>query len=194
MTQYMNNADDPIKYTIKRSNRRSIGLQITSEGLLVRAPLRATQAEIDAVIHKHRRWIRTHLAQARMQEQEAVQEGLLSEEDLRVLSKRARDYLTARVNYFAPLVGVSPGRIAIRTQKTRWGSCSAKGNLNFNCLLMLTPPEVIDSVVVHELCHLKELNHSPSFYAEVYRVFPEYDKWHRWLREHGGAIMKRVVK
>ena len=113
---------------------------------------------------------------------------------LRALARQARAYLPERVAYYEPLIGVHAGRVTIRTQKSRWGSCSSKGNLNFNCLLMLTPPEVIDSVVVHELCHLKEMNHSQRFYDEVYRVYPEYDKWHRWLSDHGGAIMKRVQR
>ena len=68
-----------------------------------------------------------------------------------------------------------------------------QSNLNFNCLLMLAPPEVIDSVVVHELCHRKEMNHSPRFYAEVYRVFPEYDKWNKWLKENGGSLLSRMI-
>ena len=89
----------------------------------------------------------------------------------------AYTHIPERVRHYAPLVGVSFGRITIRNQRSLWGSCSAKGNLNFNCLLMLTPPEVIDSVIVHELCHRKEMNHSKAFYAEVRRVFPDYWKW-----------------
>ncbi len=94
--------------------------------------------------------------------------------------------------HFAPLVGVSYGRITIRNQRTRWGSCSGKGNLNFNCLLMLAPPEVLDYVVVHELCHRKEMNHSPRFWAEVARVLPDYQQRRRWLKEHGGALVQRM--
>ena len=90
------------------------------------------------------------------------------------------------------MIGVTYKRITIRKQKSRWGSCSAKGNLNFNCLLMLTPPEVIDSVVVHELCHRKEMNHSQRFYEEVLRVFPEYKQWDRWLKKNGTAILLRA--
>ena len=89
------------------------------------------------------------------------------------------------------VVGVTYGRITIRHQTSRWGSCSAKGNLSFNCLLMLTPPEVIDSVVVHELCHRKEMNHSTAFYAHVLRVFPEYRTWRRWLKDNGPALLLR---
>ena len=80
------------------------------------------------------------------------------------------------VKYYAPLLGVTYGRITIRNQRSRCGSCSGKKNLKFNCLLKLTPSEVIDSVIVHELAHLKEMNHSDRFYAEVLRVFPDYWK------------------
>jgi predicted metal-dependent hydrolase len=86
-------------------------------------------------------------------------------------------------------VGVDYRRITIRSQKTRWGSCSSSGNLNFNCLLLLAPPEVLDYVVVHELCHRKEMNHSPRFWAEVGRVLPDYKKRNKWLKENGSRLM-----
>ena len=94
---------------------------------------------------------------------------------------------------YAARIGVDYGRITVRAQKTRWGSCSARGDLSFNCLLMLAPPEVIDSVVVHELCHRRHMDHSPEFYAEVHRIFPDYDKWHGWLREHGPVLLARAA-
>ena len=81
------------------------------------------------------------------------------------------------------------GRVSVRCQKTRWGSCSSKGNLNFNCLLMLTPDGVIDSIVVHELCHRKVMNHSGRFYAEVLKVMPDYAEHHGWLKEHGEMLL-----
>lgn len=117
---------------------------------------------------------------------------IMPPEELKALTERAKQVFPARAAYYAPLVGVSYGRITVRHQRTRWGSCSSKGNLNFNCLLMLAPPEVIDSVVVHELCHRKEMNHSKRFYAEVLRVFPEYRKWQKWLRMNGRALMRRM--
>ncbi len=122
----------------------------------------------------------------------AATEGLLTELEIRRLTDEARSYIPHRVTHYADLLGVHPGRITIRCQKTRWGSCSAKGNLNFNCLLMLTPPEVIDSVVVHEVCHLLEMNHSKRFYEHVYRVYPEYKEHHGWLKKHGPELMARV--
>ncbi len=113
----------------------------------------------------------------------------LFEADIKALAKKAKDYIPKRAAMYAETMGVSYGRISIRCQKTRWGSCSNKGNLNFNCLLMLTPPEVIDSVVVHELCHRKEMNHSDKFYAEVLRVFPNYWECDKWLKENGDILM-----
>ena len=90
----------------------------------------------------------------------------------------------------AKIIGVDYGRITIRNQKTRWGSCSSKGNLNFNCLLMLTPPEVIDYVVVHELCHRKEMNHSKDFWREVEKVLPNYLDQVKWLKDEGSNVIR----
>ena len=124
----------------------------------------------------------------------ASSQGALTSEDLRQLAKKAVSVIPLRVSYYARLMGVTYGNITIRAQRTRWGSCSQKGNLNFNCLLMLTPPEVIDSVVVHELAHRRQMNHSKQFYEEIYKVYPDYDRWNRWLKENGDIIMKRVVR
>ena len=111
------------------------------------------------------------------------------EAEIAGLKKQARKTLPERAAYWAPLIGVKYGKISIRCQRTRWGSCSAEGNLNFNCLLMLTPAGVIDSIVVHELCHRKYMNHSQRFYAEVLRVMPEYKQHRKWLKEHGEMIL-----
>ena len=181
-----------MKYKIIRSKRKSISLQITDEGLLVRAPLRASKREIERMIAEHEDWINKKMALYRKTQATAASKGLLDDEAIRQLTAQAKTYIPQRVSYYAPLLGVHPGRITIRKQKTRWGSCSAKGNLNFNCLIMLTPPEVIDSVVVHELCHLLEMNHSDRFYSNVLRVFPEYRKHHAWLRKNGPEIMARA--
>ena len=119
--------------------------------------------------------------------------GALTREDIHILAKEALRVIPERVAYYAPKVGVTYRRITIRNQRSRWGSCSGKKNLNFNCLLMLAPPEVLDSVVVHELCHRKYMNHSAAFYEEVRRVYPEYDQWNRWLKKNGNTILRRMT-
>ena len=179
-------------YTIKRSRRRTIGIEVTADGVLVRAPQRASTGEIQRAVASAEGWIEERMKRLEGEQQRAVRAGLLSEEDIARLTARAKEYIPGRVAHYAPLIGVEPGRITIRKQKTKWGSCSSKGNLNFNCLLMLAPPEVIDAIVVHELCHLKQMNHSKKFYDEVLRVFPEYRKWNKWLRDNGGVLMQRA--
>ena len=173
------------EFELIRSDRKSFAAEIKQNRLLIRAPLRATDAQINDFVQKHRKWIETHLAMA----QRKPTEARLSHDEIQALADRALAVIPKRVAYYAPLVGVTYGRITIRNQRSRWGSCSSKGNLNFNCLLMLTPPEVIDSVVVHELCHRKEMNHSDRFYAEVLRVFPGYRTCDKWLKENGGILM-----
>ena len=167
-------------------------MQIRDGRVLVRAPLRTPEAEIRQFMEKHRQWLEKHLLKA--QELERAKAGVrkLTEEEIRELMKQAKAVIPERAAYWAERIGVRYGRITIRCQKTRWGSCSTKGNLNFNCLLMLTPPEVLDSIVVHELCHRKEMNHSGRFYAEVLRVMPEYRQHQQWLKEHGEMILSKV--
>ena len=178
---------------IIRSGRKTISIEIRPDGdVWVRAPRRASRASIDLFVSRHEDWIRRHQARVLARAEAAREEQVFTEEELTELAERAKAVIPGRVRYYAPLIGVTYGRITIRNQRTRWGSCSAKGNLNFNCLLMLAPPEVLDSVVVHELCHRKEMNHSPRFYAEVLRVFPEYRRWHGWLKENGGALLRRL--
>lgn len=181
-----------VEYTLIRSRRRTLGIEIRDGELLVRAPLRTSKREIDRFLREHEEWIRKHLKKAGMQKEKAQAEGKLTDEEIRALAKQAAAVIPERVRYYAERIGVSYGRITIRCQKTRWGSCSSTGNLNFNCLLMLTPPEVIDSVVVHELCHRLEMNHSAAFYENVLRVFPDYRKWNCWLKENGAVLMERV--
>jgi len=178
-----------MEYEWIRSSRRTISLQITSDGrVLVRCPREMTKGEIDAFVQSKEGWIRRHLAIGR----DSAPAPALTREQLVQLTEQARQAVTQRVRYFAPLVGVSCGRIAIRAQRSRWGSCSSKGNLNFNCLLMLVPETVLDYVVVHELCHLKELNHSPRFWAEVERILPDYKIRRAWLKEQGGSLIARL--
>ncbi len=180
-------------YRILRSDRKTICLQWKAGELIVRAPRHAAEAQIAELVRKHADWIEKQRRKLEQAEQRLGSAEKLTPEELRALADRAKKTVPERVANYAPLVGVDYGRITIRNQRTRWGSCSAAGNLNFNCLLMLAPAEVLDSVVVHELCHRKEPNHSRRFYAEVLRVFPEYRRWEKWLRENGQALLRRMT-
>ena len=178
-----------MQYTIIRSSRKTVSLQITPDGeVLVRCPNRMAKREIDRFVQSKADWIEAHLQ--KIAERPAMPR--LTETELNALAGQARELLPRLVREFAPRVGVTYGRITIRCQHTRWGSCSAPGNLNFNCLLMLSPPEVQAYVVVHELCHRKEMNHSPRFWQEVARVMPDYRTHKKWLKDNGNALMARL--
>ena len=180
------------KVEIIRSKRKTLGLEIKPDGrVIARAPMRMKQSEIDRFINEKSDWIEKHLQRLQAAQKQNGAEKL-TDAEIQALADKALKYIPQRVEYYAKIIGVDYGRITIRNQKTKWGSCSSKGNLNFNCLLMLTPPEVIDSVVVHELCHRKEMNHSKRFYDEVLKAYPEYKKWNKWLKDNGSAIMSRM--
>ena len=177
-----------------RSRRKTLSVEIREGRLLVRAPLRVSNAEISRFLQEKQAWIDKHLAGSRAQLEAKKDIPLLTEEELRALAWAAKRLIPDRVAYFARLLGVTYGRITIRCQHSRWGSCSSKGNLNFNCLLMLAPRDVLDSVIVHELCHRKHMNHSAAFYEEVLRVLPEYKAQDKWLKKNGPLLMARLVK
>ena len=183
----MEKKTEKITYRLIRSARKTISLQITQDGeLLVRAPERIGRGEIDRFVESKRGWIEKHLFK---QEQDIPK---MTEEEFQTLVRRALEVIPRVVARFAPVVGVTYGGITIRNQRTRWGSCSTKGNLNFNCLLLRVPQDVLEYVVVHELCHRKEMNHSPKFWAEVERVLPNYAESKRWLKENGSGLIRSL--
>lgn len=184
---------------VVRSRRKTLALEVKAPArVIVRAPMRTSQKVICEFVESHRAWIAAALArvQARQEAraQAVQQEGLLTEEDLAALAREARLIIPARVEHFAARIGVTYGRITLRCQKTRWGSCSAAGNLNFNVLLMLAPPEVLDYVVIHELCHRLEMNHSARFWDLVSRYDPDQRLHRAWLKEHGSTLLARAGK
>ena len=183
-----------ITYKLVRSSRKTLAVEIKGDGqVIVRAPSRMSKREIDRFVIEKADWIEKHLST--VQKRQAARPAIkkLTAAEIRALADAALEDFPERARRFAPRVGVTYGRITIRNQKTRWGSCSSKGNLNFNCLLMLAPPEVRDYVVVHELCHRLEMNHSARFWAEVERVVTEYKVRLKWLKEHGTELMMRMV-
>ena len=179
-------------YKIIRSSRRSIGLEVKNGELTVRAPMFVTDFQIRLFVQQHMGWIEDQMKKQASRKTNASGAGKLTDKELKALTDKAKKVIPEKVKYYAARIGVTYGKITIRHQKTRWGSCTSKGNLNFNCLLMLAPDEAVDAIVVHELCHRKEMNHSAGFYAEVRRAYPEYDKWNTWLKKNGGAILDRL--
>ena len=182
-----------IDFELIRSDRTTCQIQVKSDGqVVVRAPRKMRENDILAFVKERGEWIERALEKAKRARESTENFSKLSEEDIEELADKAMEYIPDRVKYYASVIGVDYNRITIRNQKTRWGSCSIKGNLNFNCLLMLTPKEVTDYVVVHELCHLIEMNHSARFWAEVERVLPDYKKSRLWLKCNGEAIISRM--
>ena len=184
------------EYDIVRSSRKTLSLQMKPDGhLVVRAPHRTSDRQIRQFVENNSAWIQKHreLIEQRRRQEEMNPPPAITKETLKRLRSLASETIPPRVSYYANLMGVSYGRITIRAQKSRWGSCSAKGNLNFNCLLMLTPPEVQNYVIVHELCHRKQMNHSPAFWREVEQIMPEYRRHRFWLKKNGGALIRSMI-
>ena len=181
-----------MEVNVIKSNRKTVGIQVNSDlSVTLRVPMYLTQRDIQKILNEKERWILKQLEKMEQRRKvfEASAPNRLSSDDLNKLADAALEYIPKRVEYFANQMGVNYGRITIRNQKTRWGSCSGKGNLNFNCFLMFAPPEVIDYVVVHELCHLKEMNHSKAFWNEVEKVLPDYRTQEKWLKKEGSFVM-----
>lgn len=177
---------------VVRSDRKTMSLQIKPDGnIVVRAPLHLPQREIERFVSEKSAWIEKHLSQV-MQAQEAGEEAPLSYAEIRALADKALKELPPRVKQLAARMGVTYGRITIRNQIGRWGSCSSAGNLNLNCLLMLAPEKVQDYVLVHELAHRKQMNHSEAFWAEVAAVMPDYRESEKWLKTEGKILLARM--
>ena len=175
-----------IAYRVVRSDRRTIAIQIMPDGsVVVRCPRNYPDARIRSFVESKAAWIAKHQKPTPVYEK-------LSQIQLQQMKAQAAEVIRQRLDYYAPIVGVTYGRVTIRSQRTRWGSCSAKGNLNFNCLLMLCPEAVQDYVVIHELCHRKEMNHSSEFWAEVEKYCPDYRIYRKWLKDNGASLIARL--
>lgn len=178
--------------TIIRSDRKTLSIELKADEIIARAPKRMKDDAIFNFIISKKNWIYKHLDALAKRKESLSDEKPFSDDELKSLAQKAAKIIPERVKFYAEKIGVTYGRITIRAQKTRWGSCSSKGNLNFNCLLSLFPLEIIDSVVVHELCHRKQMNHSPEFYKEIDRVFPDYKRCRKRLKDNGAAYMSRL--
>lgn len=156
-------------YRLIRSNRRTLALELRPDGeVWVRAPRWLPRAAIDRAVAEREDWIAGRLA-SMTPPRPAPDEATLA-----AWREQAAAVIPPRVAHYAAIMGLSPAAVKINAARTRWGSCSSKGNLNFSCRLMGCPPEAIDYVVVHELAHLRHPNHGQEFYALVASVLPDY--------------------
>ena len=182
-----------LPYSVVYSRRKTCSIGISPDGeITLRVPLRTSEKQIQHLLLEKQRWIITHYLEA-VERANRLPVSDLTDTQRAALEKRyieaAREYFPKRVAYFLRLTGGSYERITIRDQKTRWGSCSAKGTLSFNWRLMLAPPAVLDYVVVHELCHLTHMDHSAAFWALVEQVCPDYRTHRKWLKDHGQELV-----
>lgn len=169
-------------YTLQRSRRKSITITVLEDGsILVKAPLQIPKKKIDEIVNSKSDWI------AERQKQQKNRKRFTPEE-ITVYRNQARKIFPERIRYYEPLLGVRANQIHIKDQKTRWGSCSSKGNINLNWRLILAPQEVMDYVIIHELCHLKEMNHSKAFWELVEQICPDYRERKKWLKENADKL------
>lgn len=169
-----------MEYELIRSDRRSVSLEIKDMRVVVRAPRRMDVRLIDKFVSDHAGWIDDH-----MERQERRRENHHEPEDgaRRRYIQAAKEYLPQRVAFFSDLMGLYPAGITITGAKTRFGSCSSRGRLSFSWRLMQYPQDAIDYVVVHELAHLRHMNHGREFYSLIEKYLPDYKARRKLLKE-----------
>ena len=171
-----------IEYHLIRSDRRSIGIEVDREGkVTVRAPYSCEKKRIDRFLLEKENWIRQKVKLQKENAMKRQEKREMPEAEKKYYRNLAREVLGARTGYYARKMGVTYGRISIREQKTRWGSCSSEGNLNFNCRLLFVPDRIVDYVVIHELAHRRFMNHSKAFWKEVEKYMPDYKEQKKLL-------------
>lgn len=179
-----------VEYKLIRSARRTLAIEITRDGsVIVRAPRRAKADDINLFVKEKSEWIERHVSAIKSRPEA---QRVFSAAEIKTLKNRVRPIISERVKYFSDVLGVSYGTISVRAQKTLWGSCNKYGDLSFNCLLCLLPPCVLDYVVVHELCHRKQMNHSAAFWREVEKVLPDYKSRRAQLKKEAAALLARL--
>jgi len=191
MMNSINNSE--IKYRLIRSNRKTISITVDREGnVIVKAPTYADRVRIERFINDKRDWILKNVKKQKEKASSLECVGKLSPKELRNYGEITLSRIQPYLLQYSAFYGVTYNRVTIRSQKTRWGSCSSKKNLNFNCMLAAVPDRVVKYVVVHELCHLLEMNHSKKFWALVERAIPDYKTDVKWLKNNGGQLISRI--
>ena len=173
-----------IEYHLIRSDRRSIGIEVDREGkVTVRAPYSCEKKRIDRFLLEKENWIRQKVKLQKENAMKRQEKREMPEAEKKYYRNLAREVLGARTGYYARKMGVTYGRISIREQKTRWGSCSSRDSLCFSYKIMLLPLDILDYIVVHELAHIRVKNHSRDFYEELSRYMPDYKEREKKLKQ-----------
>lgn len=171
-----------ISYSVVRSKRKTSAIEVKRDGsVVIRCPLWITEGEIGDLVERHREWILRHQREVM---ERLEKRPVYTKEQVRELRQHARWMLAQKTWQWAQKMQVTYGSLTIRQQSTRWGSCSGNGNLNFNWQLVLVPEDLVDYVVVHELAHRREMNHSPRFWKIVEEQLPDYRERRKRLREY----------
>ncbi|MCR5369425.1 MAG: M48 family metallopeptidase [Clostridium sp.] len=168
-----------------RSDRTTISLQIKPDGKIVlRAPRRVPERELREFMESRTDWMGKHLLETARRMARREEEAVPDQAELQRKKKEFSAVLAEKTAYYAARMGIQYNRITIRSQKTRWGSCSSAGNLNFNIRLADVPEELLDYVIVHELAHRREMNHSTDFWKIVEREIPDWRDRRKRLKEY----------
>ena len=158
-------------FDIIYSDRKTVGISVKDCRLIVRAPRKMPKWRILKIVNDHRQWIEKHIEIQKNREEKVDN---LDSAQIKALKKSAKVYFKSKLEYYASSMGLKYNRLTITSAKTRFGSCSQSGNICFSYRLMLYPEPAREYVVVHELAHLIEMNHSKRFYAIVASVLPDY--------------------
>lgn len=172
-----------LSYKLIRSKRKTLALSVTREAILIiRAPIRTPLWYIERLVHEKRAWIRKAIEKMRKMSKGIIVSRGVRRRDYLKHKEAARALVYARITELNALYGFKYRKIAIRNQKSRWGSCSKAGNLNFNYRIVFLEPAVADYLIVHELCHLQEMNHGERFWSLVGQTIPNYKALRKKLK------------
>ena len=166
-------------YSIVYSKRKTVTISVKGDTVLVKAPRFYPKRKIEELVNKHENWIRTRLE---YEAKKASLQNSLGDEEVKRLRLSAKAYFKEKTEFYSKIMGIKYGRVTITSATTRFGSCSSAGNICFSYRLMLYPEAAREYVVVHELAHLKEMNHSSKFYAIIAKVLPDYKIRKRLLK------------
>ena len=171
------------EYELRRARTKILKAKIRRDGvLLVTAPMKMSVSEIEKFLFEKSDWIKKALARVSSRDRR-YDPDIYSEEEIKELKRAAREVILPLVERYKVMVGVEPRSVSINKAKGRFGSCGGKNTLNFSCFLMLYPMPLIEYVVVHELCHIKEHNHSARFYREIEKVMADYKQRQQMLKK-----------